>query len=164
MDAHLNQFYAQVDKDQNIYVERLREVVAIPSVSSDASMRPQVFRMGEWVQNELKRLNVEYEIRDPGTHVMDGHTLQLPPIVLGAYGRDPAKKTVLVYGHYDVQPALKEDGWATEPFELVENEKGELVGRGSTDDKGPILGWLNAIEAHQKLGIELPVNLRMCFE
>lgn len=105
-----------------------------------------------------------FEIRDPGTHEMDGHTLQLPPIVLGAYGRDPAKKTVLVYGHYDVQPALKEDGWATEPFELVENEKGELVGRGSTDDKGPILGWLNAIEAHQKLGLELPVNLRMCFE
>ncbi|CAO3573780.1 unnamed protein product [Mortierella alpina] len=164
MDAQLNQFFAQVDKDQNLYVERLREVVAIPSVSSDVSMRPHVFRMGEWVQKELARLNVEYEVRDPGTHEMDGHTLQLPPIVLGAYGRDPAKKTVLVYGHYDVQPALKEDGWATEPFELIENEKGELVGRGSTDDKGPILGWLNAIEAHQKLGLELPVNLRMCFE
>ena len=109
-------------------------------------------------------LSCRFEIRDPGIHVMDGQTLQLPPVVLGAYGRDPAKKTVLVYGHYDVQPALKEDGWATEPFELVENEKGELVGRGSTDDKGPILGWLNAIEAHQKLGLELPVNLRMCFE
>ncbi|KAG0328794.1 hypothetical protein BGZ99_004458 [Dissophora globulifera] len=164
MDAQLNQFFAQVDKDQDLYVERLREVVAIPSISSDVSMRPQVFRMGEWIQKELTRLNVEFEIRDPGTHVMDGHTLQLPHIILGAYGRDPAKKTVLVYGHYDVQPALKEDGWATEPFELVENEKGELVGRGSTDDKGPILGWLNAIEAHQKLGLELPVNLRMCFE
>ncbi|KAF9437564.1 hypothetical protein BGZ76_000219 [Entomortierella beljakovae] len=164
MDAHLNQFYAQVDKDQNIYVDRLREVVKIPSVSSDASMRPHVFRMGQWLEKELTRLNVQYELRDPGTHVMDGHTLQLPSIILGAYGADPAKKTILVYGHYDVQPALKEDGWATEPFELIENEKGELVGRGSTDDKGPILGWLNAIEAHQKLGLELPVNLRMCFE
>ncbi|KAG0240273.1 hypothetical protein B0O80DRAFT_499953 [Mortierella sp. GBAus27b] len=164
MDAQLKQFFAQVDKDQNIYVDRLREVVGIPSVSSDVALRPQVFRMGEWLQKEMKRLNIEYEIRDPGTHVMDGHTLSLPPIVLGAYGRDPAKKTILVYGHYDVQPALKEDGWATEPFELVENAKGELVGRGSTDDKGPVLGWLNAIEAHQKLGLELPVNLRMCFE
>ncbi|KAK3824594.1 MAG: hypothetical protein J3Q66DRAFT_93389 [Benniella sp.] len=164
MDAHINQFFAQVDKDQNVYVDRLRQVVAIPSVSSDVGLRPEVFRMGEWLQTEMKRLGVEVETRDPGKHVMDGHELQLPPVVLGAYGRDPAKKTVLVYGHYDVQPALKEDGWATEPFTLIENERGELVGRGSTDDKGPVLGWLNVIEAHQKIGVDLPVNLLMCFE
>ncbi|KAF9919933.1 hypothetical protein FBU30_010355 [Linnemannia zychae] len=164
MDAALNQFYAQVDKDQDAYVERLREAVAIPSVSSDASLRPFVFSMGTWLENEMTRLGVEFVTRDPGTQTLEGQTLQLPPIILGAYGRDPAKKTILVYGHYDVQPALKEDGWSTEPFQLTENAKGELVGRGSTDDKGPILGWLNVIEAHKKLGIELPVNLRMCFE
>lgn len=43
-------------------------------------------------------------------------------------------------------------------------ENGQLVGRGSTDDKGPILGWLNVIEAHNALGLELPVNIRFCFE
>lgn len=44
-----------------------------------------------------------------GKHVMDGKEIDLPPVVLGTYGNDPAKKTILVYGHYDVQPALKED-------------------------------------------------------
>jgi len=63
-----------------------------------------------------------------------------------------------------VQPALKEDGWATEPFELTIDEKGRMFGRGSTDDKGPVLGWLNVIEAHKKAGVEFPVNLLCCFE
>ena len=61
--------------------------------------------------------------------------------------------------------AEKSDGWDTEPFTLVIDEKtGRLIGRGSTDDKGPILGWLNVLEAHKALGIPLPVNLRFCFE
>lgn len=64
-----------------------------------------------------------------------------------------------------MQPALRSDGWNTEPFEFTEDkETGRLYGRGSTDDKGPIMGWLNVIEAHQKTGTELPVNLKFCFE
>jgi Cys-Gly metallodipeptidase DUG1 len=63
------------------------------------------------------------------------------------------------------QQAYKSDGWTTEPFTLVvEKEKGRLIGRGSSDDKGPILGWLNVLEAHHVEGIPLPVNLRFCFE
>jgi acetylornithine deacetylase/succinyl-diaminopimelate desuccinylase-like protein len=50
------------------------------------------------------------------------------------------------------------------PFELTVDDKGRMYGRGSTDDKGPVLGWLNVIEAHQKAGVEFPVNLLMCFE
>jgi Cys-Gly metallodipeptidase DUG1 len=67
-------------------------------------------------------------------------------------------------GHFDVQPASKSDGWNTEPFVLTPDNQGRLFGRGSTDDKGPVIGWLNVIEAHQKTGTELPVNLKMCFE
>jgi len=84
--------------------------------------------------------------------------------VLGTYGSDAAKKTVLVYGHYDVQPALLEDGWRTDPWTLTEDANGRMYGRGSTDDKGPVLGWLCVIKAHQDLGLDLPVNLKMCFE
>lgn len=62
--------------------------------------------------------------------------------------KDPAKKTVCIYGHLDVQPALKEDGWNTDPFVLTEVD-GKLYGRGSTDDKGPVLCWIHAIEAFQ---------------
>ncbi len=66
---------------------------------------------------------------------MQGTVLDLPPILLGKYGNDPLKKTVLVYGHYDVQPALKSDGWTHDPWTLVRDEKDRLNGRGSTDDK-----------------------------
>ena len=62
-----------------------------------------------------------------------------------------------------MQPALIEDGWDSEPFVLTERN-GKLYGRGSSDDKGPVLGWINAIEGFQKLGQEVPVNLRFVFE
>ncbi len=54
-------------------------------------------------------------------------------------------------------------GWDTEPFVLTEKD-GKLYGRGSTDDKGPVLDWINAIEAYKELDQELPINLKFCFE
>lgn len=60
----------------------------------------------------------------------------------------------------DVQPAKKSDGWNTEPFELVEKD-GKLFGRGSTDDKGPVIGWINAIEVLNDLKIEIPINIKV---
>ena len=68
-----------------------------------------------------------------------------------------------VYGHLDVQPAAKDDGWATDPFVLTENN-GALYGRGSSDDKGPVLAWLWAIEAYSAAATPLPVNVKMCLE
>ena len=118
----------------------------------------------------------------------DGSEIPLPPIILGELGNDPKKKTLLglveiahvfyplyarvpslkinqskVYGHMDVQPALVEDGWATDPFKLVEKD-GKLWGRGSTDDKGPVLGWIHALQAYREIGQEVPVNFKFCFE
>ena len=61
----------------------------------------------------------------------------------------------------DVQPALKSDGWDTEPFILTE-KNGKLYGRGSSDDKGPVLGWLHALQAFKANNIDLPVNLKVC--
>lgn len=55
---------------------------------------------------------------------------------------------------------VQEDGWDTEPFELVEKD-GKLFGRGSTDDKGPVIGWVHAIEAYQATGALLPVNMKV---
>lgn len=73
------------------------------------------------------------------------------------------KETVLIYGHLDVQPAAVSDGWDTEPFVLTE-KNGNLYGRGSTDDKGPVLDWINAIEAYKELDQDIPINLKFCFE
>lgn len=93
----------------------------------------------------------------------DGSQIELPPLVLGNLGADPKKKTLLIYGHLDVQPAAMSDGWDTEPFVLTE-KNGNFYGRGSTDDKGPVLDWINAIEAYKELGQEMPINVKFCFE
>ncbi|KAI9789113.1 MAG: hypothetical protein M1816_006363 [Peltula sp. TS41687] len=163
MAPQLDAYLKQVDNLSDHFIERLRKAVAIPSVSSESDRRNDVFRMGDFLASELQALGAEVEKRPLGKEPNREH-LELPPVIMARYGQDKNKRTILVYGHYDVQPAQKEDGWATEPFELSVDEKGRMFGRGSTDDKGPVLGWLNAIEAHQKAGIEFPVSLLMCFE
>lgn len=132
-------------------------------MSAEDARRPDVVRMSEFLFSELTSLNCTVESRPLGAQPHKEH-LDLPPVILARYGSDPKKRTILVYGHYDVQPALKEDGWTTDPFTLSIDAEGRMFGRGSTDDKGPVLGWLNAIDAHQQAGIEFPVNLLMCFE
>jgi Cys-Gly metallodipeptidase DUG1 len=163
MAPQLDSYFSQVDKLSDHFIDRLRKAVAIPSVSADDERRPDVVRMGEFLVSELKALGAEVEARPLGKQPGKEY-LELPPVVVARYGNDKNKRTILVYGHYDVQPAGKEDGWATEPFELTVDDKGRMYGRGSTDDKGPVLGWLNAIEAHQKADVDFPVNLLMCFE
>ncbi len=127
----------------------------------------QVFDMAKYVEAHLTRLHVKVDKYSPGMQPVkdtnDGvswarreainpnhpfptpqHQLPLPPIIMGTYGEDPKKKTLCVYGHYDVQPAAKSDGWDTEPFVLTERN-GALYGRGSSDDKGAVVvvggGW-----------------------
>jgi len=90
----------------------------------------------------------------------------LPPILLGEFRASvdaERKKTLCVYGHLDVQPAEMEDGWLSDPFVLTERDE-KLFGRGSTDDKGPALSWLWVVEAHQKLGVDLPMNIKLLYE
>ena len=119
--------------------------------------------MSKFLEEQLKGIGATVQAHPLGPQ--PGHPeLELPPVLVARYGNDKNKRTVLVYGHYDVQPAEKSDGWNSEPFELTIDEKDRMFGRGSTDDKGPVLGWINAIQAHQEAGIEFPVNLMMCFE
>lgn len=164
----LKPLFDKIDELKPAFIERLSKAVAIPSVSGDESKRPQVVEMANFLVKELTTLGaIDIQIKELGTQPppVEDSTLQLPPVVLARFGNDKAKKTVLVYGHYDVQPALLEDGWNTDPFTLVHDEvKQILFGRGSTDDKGPVMGWLNVVEAHNALGWELPVNLVCCFE
>jgi len=119
--------------------------------------------MSEFLVSELTALGAHVESRPLGLQP-GKKNLHLPPVIVARYGSDPKKRTILLYGHYDVQPAGIEDGWASDPFKLTVDDKGRMYGRGSTDDKGPVLGWLNAIQAHEEAGMEIPVNLLMCFE
>ena len=73
-------------------------------ISGDATHRADVVKMAEWLNEHLKAVGVSTQLVDLGKHTMDGEELQLPPAILGRIGDDKAKKTVLVYGHFDVQP------------------------------------------------------------
>ncbi|KAF4613357.1 hypothetical protein D9613_011016 [Agrocybe pediades] len=160
-----SEFLKYIDGNADAFIKRLAEAVSIPSISGDARHRKDVFAMADWLNAQLKSVGVETQLVDLGRHTMDGEDLPLPPAILGRLGNDSSKKTVLIYGHFDVQPALKSDGWDTEPFTLTINEQtGQLIGRGSSDDKGPILGWLNVLQYHHENKLPLPVNLKFCFE
>ncbi|EDR10617.1 glutamate carboxypeptidase [Laccaria bicolor S238N-H82] len=159
------EFLSFVDTNANAFIKRLAEAVAIPSISGDATHRADVVKMGEWLNTHLKAVGVSTQLVDLGKHTMDGEELNLPPAILGRIGDDKSKKTVLIYGHFDVQPANKSDGWNTDPFTLtIDESTGQLIGRGSSDDKGPVLGWLNVLQYHHQQRKALPVNLRFCFE
>jgi Cys-Gly metallodipeptidase DUG1 len=60
--------------------------------------------MGSFLESQLKQYGVETKLVDLGSHKMDGQTLKLPPVLLGRIGNDNSKKTILIYGHFDVQP------------------------------------------------------------
>ncbi|KAB5591097.1 Cytosolic nonspecific dipeptidase [Ceratobasidium theobromae] len=165
MTAAPREFLDYVDAHKDAFVQRLSDAIAIPSVSGDASYRKHVHEMGHFVQRELNALGVDTKLIPLGPQELDGQTVELPPVVIGRLGDDKSKKTVLVYAHYDVQPALLSDGWTHDPFVLTHDKATDrLYGRGTSDDKGPLLAWINVLEAHKKLGIELPVNMRFCFE
>ncbi|XP_018016446.1 cytosolic non-specific dipeptidase isoform X2 [Hyalella azteca] len=160
----LANIFAHIDSNQEKYVETLREAVAIKSVSAWPEARPEIKKMVDWTQKKLEALGATCELKDVGMQTLpNGSQIPLPPVLFGQLGTDPKKKTLCVYGHLDVQPALKEDGWDTEPFELIEKD-GKLYGRGSTDDKGPVIGWVHAIEAFQKTGATLPINIKFVLE
>lgn len=153
-----------IDDHKKEYIDNLRLAVAIKSVSSWPDARPEVVKMMKWMDEKMKKLGATTELADNGIEtLLDGKKIPLPPILFGQLGNDPAKKTVLIYGHLDVQPALIEDGWDTPPFELIEKDN-KLYGRGSTDDKGPVLCWLHALEAYQAINEDIPVNIKFVFE
>lgn len=136
-----------MNKDK--YISTLREAVAIQSVSAWPEKRSECRRMMEWAAERLQKLGAKTELCDLGQQTLvDGTQIPLPPALIGEFPMVQGKKTVLIYGHLDVQPANLDDGWDSQPFELTERN-GKLYGRGSSDDKGPVLCWIHAVEAFQ---------------
>ncbi|XP_048882902.1 cytosolic non-specific dipeptidase-like [Brienomyrus brachyistius] len=153
-----------IDSQQEQYVETLREWIAIESDSSDVQRRADVQRMMNVTAEKLRKMQGKVEMVDVGLQQLpDGTTIPLPKVVAAQIGSDPSKLTVCVYGHVDVQPAKKEDGWATDPYSLTDIN-GNLYGRGASDNKAPVLAWLHTVEAYQALSIDLPVNVKFIIE
>jgi len=129
----------------------LSEFIAIPSVSADAAFREDVKRAGEWVCERIRSIGGSAELTPFGER-----ELALGEIPAST---DPASaRTVLCYGHFDVQPPAPLDLWETDPFELTIRD-GWAYGRGITDDKGQVFILLKAAEKLAEASA-LPVNLR----
>mmetsp|Transcript_2972 Transcript_2972/g.9102 ORF Transcript_2972/g.9102 Transcript_2972/m.9102 type:complete len:476 (+) Transcript_2972:54-1481(+) len=154
-----------LDRDKTVYIERLRQAVAIDSVSNDPERYPRCLEMAEYLKANLEQLSMKVQFRSDTAEVKGPKdtTVPVPPIILASFDADPAKKTLCAYGHYDVMPAAMSEGWSRDPFLLAEVD-GELHGRGASDDKGPVMSWISVVEAHQKAGRQLPVNLKFIFE
>ncbi|KAK5642967.1 hypothetical protein RI129_009134 [Pyrocoelia pectoralis] len=159
-----SKLFDYIDSHKNEYIAALREAVAIPSVSASPEHRQDTCKMVEWTAQRLRNVGCDVTIKDIGFEkLLDGSEIPLPPVIFATLGRDSKKKTICIYGHLDVQPASVEDGWNSEPFNLTE-VNGKLYGRGSTDDKGPVLCWIHAIEAYNAMKEEVPVNIKFVLE
>ena len=135
-------------EDRRIRAE-LDEFLRIPSISARSEHNVDTARCAEWLATQIRKLGM-----DASVHPTAGH-----PIVLGEWRKAGADApTILVYGHYDVQPVEPLDLWTSPPFEPTVRD-GKLFARGSVDDKGQLYIHVKAAEALLKERGKLPVNL-----
>ena len=146
---------AYLDQNQPRFVDELLDFVRIPSVSAKPENIPDVQRAAHWVAARLTAAGAERAEVLPTA----GH-----PVVCAEWLHAGADKpTLLIYGHFDVQPAEPFDLWTTPPFE-PEIRDGRVWGRGASDDKGGMLIPILAFEAMLQAKGRLPVNVRFFFE
>ncbi len=137
------------------FVEELIELLKIPSISTDSAYAGDVRRCATWLADHMNATG----IRRVELMETDGH-----PIVYGEHVVDPSQPTVLVYGHYDVQPPDPLDLWNSPPFEPVIDDDGRLFARGASDDKGQMFMHVKAMEAYLKTEGQPPINVKFLIE
>ncbi len=144
--------YARQQRDK--YLADLFEYLAIPSVSAQPQHKPDVRRAAEWLRNHLSGMGIQARVMETGGH----------PVVYGEWsGAGAGRPTVLVYGHYDVQPAEPFELWHSEPF--AGTLRGGLIyGRGSSDNKGQHLAHVKAVESFLAQKMPPPVNVKFLIE
>lgn len=146
--------HAYIDSNKERFQQELFDFLRIPSVSARSEHNQDTVRAAEWIAERTRELGMEVKV-----HATAGH-----PIVVAEYRAAGAgAPTVLIYGHYDVQPVEPLDLWQSPPFEPVIRD-GKIYARGSVDDKGQLYLHVKAAEAHLKATGMLPVNIVMVFE
>jgi acetylornithine deacetylase/succinyl-diaminopimelate desuccinylase-like protein len=146
------QEYIQVNAER--FKEELKTLLRIPSISTLPEHFPDVQRAAEWIAGNM---------RATGFQTVKVIPTNWHPVVYAEWmGAGKEAPTILVYCHYDVQPAAMEDGWHTPPFEPVEKD-GKIFARGAIDSKSNVMAQLKAAEAVLKTG-GAPVNIKLLFE
>ncbi len=142
-----------IEENRENFIDQLKELLRYPSVSADSKYKDDVAKCAEHVRAKFEGLGLKAKI-----YPTKGH-----PIVYAEYSRPENKRTLLVYGHYDVQPVDPLNLWKKPPFEpTIEN--GNIIARGASDDKGQFLIHLLAVESYLKSGEPVPVNLKFVIE
>ncbi len=145
-----------IDQHTDQAIERLLELLAIPSISTDPAYTGEIEAAASWIQHHLTDTGLAAQIMPTGGH----------PCVVGRTPRGMAPEgapTVLFYGHYDVQPPDPLDLWTSGPFE-PEIRHGAVFARGSSDDKGQVMCFLEALRAWVRAADALPVNVIVLIE
>ena len=142
-----------LDQNYSRTRDELFDLLRIPSVSAKSEHNPDTARTAEWIRSSLENAGLEAKIFPTAGH----------PIVIGEWRGAPGAPTVLVYGHYDVQPPEPLELWTSPPFEpTIRN--GNIYARGSVDDKGQLFLHIKALQAHLATRGKLPVNVVLIAE
>lgn len=141
-------------ENRNRFLEDLKQLVNIPSISALESHRGELGRCAEALVRQMQASGLSARVLNPGDGV---------PLVYGEWTGAPGQPTLLIYGHYDVVVAENESAWKTKPFEVVVKD-GSIWGRGTTDDKGQLLTAIKAAESLLKTEKHLPVNVKFLIE
>jgi len=145
--------YAQQHRDR--FVDELKTLLRLPSVSTLPQHREDVQRTAEWLLAHLRELGMTVEL----IPLEGGH-----PIVYAQWMQAPGRPTVLFYGHYDVQPVDPTSEWKSPPFEPTVRGD-DLYARGASDDKGQVFGVIKALESFLRdEGGRLPLNVKVLIE
>lgn len=149
----MNSVLDHITANQQASLDQLFDFLRIPSVSADSAFAPDMQKCADFVLQAMTDAGLTAEIIPTAGH----------PIVYGERIEDPSLPTILVYGHYDVQPPDPLDLWTSPPFEPVVRD-GKIFARGATDDKGQLLTHIIAIAAWIKIHDKLPVNVKVIIE
>ncbi len=145
---------ASLKESRQRFEDELAEFLEIPSVSARSEHKDDMMRCAEWLEGKLTHLGMKVEIiSTPGHPIVYGELMEA----------GPGAPTVLVYGHYDVQPVEPLDEWETPPFEASVRD-GNMYARGTADDKGQVHVHMKAVEAYKQAKGSLPVNMKFLFE
>lgn len=143
-----------IKENQQNYIDELKEFLRIPSISAIPENKDDINNAAKFVENKLRQAGLNrVEIFQT-----EGH-----PLVYGEWLGAPGKPTVLIYGHYDVQPVDPIELWTSPPFE-PEIRDGKIWARGATDDKGQMFIHVKSVEAFFKQKGTLPVNVKFIIE
>ena len=143
-----------IENNRGRYIDELKEFLRIPSISTLAENKSDMQTAAKFVASKL---------REAGLNKIEIFQTEGHPLVYGEWLGAPGKPTVLIYGHYDVQPVDPIELWSSQPFEptIVGDN---IFARGATDDKGQMFMHIKSVEAYFKTHGSLPLNVKFLIE